>query len=1146
MPDFNQRLLQYDRQAFFGKYHLSGGSPDKAFLGKGAFSRVYKIEYDEPQSNGHKIHNISAVKIISINEDRVFTGAQSYTKEEKIARLHRELEIVEREIRIMKRLEGDSNIAYFQESAIIDCSEKGMPAWDVLIRMEWLMPLRQYLQEKQFDTKAEEKLSTVLLLWKDLCSALRLCEINGILHTDVKPDNVFYNPDKRYFKLGDFGTSLEMAQFKPSVYRGTPEYMSPEMYHKVGGDSRTDMYSLAVMIYELLNNRRLPLQVGDQRQQAKKERLDDLKEVPPLPGVPKAVNNVLCRCLAIDPAQRYADFEQLRMAIDGLKPNETNEGAPAVERKRNRTPLMAALGACVVGGILLFSVLSSTKRPVAPQQPTPAATSASLLSNGSPAHQAASLRMSLALDQAVVTSGVEEILISGQVNVEGTAIDPSALQVSIANYTADSVQWQEGLRFTARKSAEGMNWSRLTQIKVEVRVANGSPQEVASVVLPVQDVTAPTVPAYAPLILVSDDTPNGWARIAPLVEITGTPQASVAVSLNGQAQEELLSTDSSGRLAFQLPADALFLGRNTATFAYEGQPDSLQTFTFDFDDIPPRVVPDTSYLTPVDDALTLRLLAPDTLCTATLTYGAESLQASFVGDTAQFTGLSSMGVVQEEQLSLTVTDAAGNSTSVPLGHSRQALPAISLEMLVNGKEGTLSLSLQAAPHAQLVCLAGERETLLTTDAEGAASIQLLIGQGGIPQGESPISVAYRCVDGYTLSPAQERREEHTLFIDTLQPDVRVQPQALSSDVRELTITAEGEENGFTAQLLAGEEELVRGEAYRGETSLTLAIANPERLPTLSQLHLRVIDTVGNTTDLPLVVRPDPQLILPDSQSFSGYKAATGEDMTIYDCYLLCSVEEAQRVSVHAIRRDDETAIPLPTVCTQQGEEEYARLLAELQGKAPANTRYASTAWQIQSVHLPDTLTPGQYELRVVLAGGESGQSRSLGSLGKLRLSEAEQAVSRVGAPAFSSDRGLVVGLDVPLQKTFRPDDIVLTGWLSCDAATKGAFGQGDPPMPAVWINDTPAPAPTIHFFRRKNTQSLAQLATDSLSLEAGFVCTLQLPPQEVLPSDTPVDIALVWNASTVPGSLPPRLDATVYLSSDAPAADATDRIYTWW
>ena len=97
---------------------------------------------------------------------------------------------------------------------------------------------------------------------------------------------------------------------KSGIRYGTVDYMAPEMYHKQGGDSRIDLYSLAVMIYELLNGGRLPLQQGDgaeNRKNAWKQRLDELKPVPPLKGIPADVNEALLRCLESDPKRRFAN-----------------------------------------------------------------------------------------------------------------------------------------------------------------------------------------------------------------------------------------------------------------------------------------------------------------------------------------------------------------------------------------------------------------------------------------------------------------------------------------------------------------------------------------------------------------------------------------------------------------------------------------------------------------------------------------------------------------------------------------------------------------------------------------------------------------------------------------------------------------------
>jgi serine/threonine protein kinase len=90
--------------------------------------------------------------------------------------------------------------------------------------------------------------------------ALRLIHAHGIIHRDIKPTNIMFRRDGT-LALVDFGFS-KMSQDDPGLTRqgqvlGTPQYMSPEQAKGLPLDARTDLYSLGVVLYEMLTRRKL-------------------------------------------------------------------------------------------------------------------------------------------------------------------------------------------------------------------------------------------------------------------------------------------------------------------------------------------------------------------------------------------------------------------------------------------------------------------------------------------------------------------------------------------------------------------------------------------------------------------------------------------------------------------------------------------------------------------------------------------------------------------------------------------------------------------------------------------------------------------------------------------------------------------------
>ena len=164
------------------------------------------------------------------------------------------------------------------------------------------------------------------------CEALAEAHIAGIVHRDLKPENFFlaFGPGgTTSIKLLDFGISkLTDASAKGELLTtdterfGTPSYMSPEQLHAAGKvDNRADIWSLGVVLFELLTGRRLF--AGGTFPQV----CTSIVTAPPLslrellPEAPAALEAVIFRCLEKDAANRFQDVGELAqtLALFGLE-----------------------------------------------------------------------------------------------------------------------------------------------------------------------------------------------------------------------------------------------------------------------------------------------------------------------------------------------------------------------------------------------------------------------------------------------------------------------------------------------------------------------------------------------------------------------------------------------------------------------------------------------------------------------------------------------------------------------------------------------------------------------------------------------------------------------------------------------------------
>ena len=149
-----------------------------------------------------------------------------------------------REAVLMEKLEGRDHIVNIYDYDIFP----GQSTTDVIIRMELLTNLNDYMKAHQMDSENDLK-NIVMKLGIDIGQALEECEAEKIVHRDIKPDNIFINKNGT-FKLGDFGLSRKMnksASFSLRKSAGTPLYMSPEdLGWGNKSDYQSDMYSLLV------------------------------------------------------------------------------------------------------------------------------------------------------------------------------------------------------------------------------------------------------------------------------------------------------------------------------------------------------------------------------------------------------------------------------------------------------------------------------------------------------------------------------------------------------------------------------------------------------------------------------------------------------------------------------------------------------------------------------------------------------------------------------------------------------------------------------------------------------------------------------------------------------------------------------------
>src|SRR2546423_732881 len=189
-------------------------------------------------------------------------------------------------------------------------------------------------------------------LASDVASALAAAHGRGIIHRDVKPANVLVSRDGRV-KVTDFGIARAVADAQltmPGLTMGSVHYFSPEQARGEPTTAASDVYSLGIVLYELLTGRR-PW-AGDSAAATGRARLPGAPPSPSgvRPGIPAALEAIVRRAMSRDPAQRYQTAGEMREALEAYLADRA-PAAAAVSPVGVGVGAAAAAGAAAGGGL---------------------------------------------------------------------------------------------------------------------------------------------------------------------------------------------------------------------------------------------------------------------------------------------------------------------------------------------------------------------------------------------------------------------------------------------------------------------------------------------------------------------------------------------------------------------------------------------------------------------------------------------------------------------------------------------------------------------------------------------------------------------------------------------------------------------------
>lgn len=202
---------------------------------------------------------------------------------------------------------------------VVAVFDQGERDGDVFLAMELVRgkTLRDVIHEESPLTVRES-----LAILEPILEALRAAHLAGIIHRDVKPENVIVRHDGEV-KVADFGLARaitnQTATSQSGVLLGTVSYLSPEQVERGVADQRSDVYAAGLVLFEMLTGRKAV--TGDTPIQIAYKHVHGA--IPPpsslVPSLPQALDDLVAEAVAVEPDDRFASAQALLSALRSVR-----------------------------------------------------------------------------------------------------------------------------------------------------------------------------------------------------------------------------------------------------------------------------------------------------------------------------------------------------------------------------------------------------------------------------------------------------------------------------------------------------------------------------------------------------------------------------------------------------------------------------------------------------------------------------------------------------------------------------------------------------------------------------------------------------------------------------------------------------------
>ena len=280
-------------------------------IGEGISSKVYKAKREDINQTFY-----SAIKVITIPKiiDKVYF--EDNCNSEDLKEIYQScINYILKKITLLEKLKGAKNIIN------IDDCKVDQNKWEVYLRMDLLTNSKKYFSNNPM---AE---IDIINLGIDICDALQTCEKMEIAHGNIKPENIFVSKFKEY-KLGDFLLAQKIGEQSDFINKRDYVFSAPEIYRNYQPNNTTDMYSLGIVMYYLLNHNRIPFMPKFPNKTTFKDintaiiRRANGEEIPKLENISDELYKIIKRMCAFKKEERYISAEELKYDLISIQKKE--------------------------------------------------------------------------------------------------------------------------------------------------------------------------------------------------------------------------------------------------------------------------------------------------------------------------------------------------------------------------------------------------------------------------------------------------------------------------------------------------------------------------------------------------------------------------------------------------------------------------------------------------------------------------------------------------------------------------------------------------------------------------------------------------------------------------------------------------------